>query len=194
MELDRTDFQHKRKIVTVDDPVVLSQILDGRKDYVTEVHTRKQLFPSPELRDVFLYEEGIKDGCAASIAQRVFVVGRVERGPDSSLVSVIVDPGFKEMYSDAQQEYSEIKPRNKDAVQEASVPKPGILKHAQVKGDTLEISVNNLVKESVVPLHKDDVIVYREGVLTVDDASGEETYRSFGVYALKSDKDSLVLD
>jgi stalled ribosome alternative rescue factor ArfA len=196
MELDRTDFQHKRKIVNVDGAVILSQILDGRKDYVTEVHTRRELFPKPELRDVFLYEEGAKGGFAARISQRVFVIGRIEREPDSSLVSVLLEPLFREKYSEAEKAYSGSVRKAKHKTQDApvEVPKPDIMQNAQVKGDTLEIHVKNIVKEDVVPLHKDDVIVYREGVLTVEDASGEETHESFGVYGLKSEKDSLVLD
>lgn len=192
MELDRVDFQHKRKVVNIDGCVVLSQILDGRKEYVTEVHTREELFPKPEVRDVFLYEEGIKGGFDARICQRIFVVGRIEREPDSALVSVLIAPEFRDRYDAAQADYADRIAGRKDAA--PAVSKPRILENVQVKGDTLEIHVKSLVKEDAVPLHKDDCIVYREGVLTVDDASGEEDPVPFGVYALKTEKDSLVLD
>ncbi|MBW3002092.1 hypothetical protein KY338_02945 [Candidatus Woesearchaeota archaeon] len=186
MNLNRVDVQHKRRIVNVDGNLVLSQILDGREEYVTEIHARTEMFSKPEIRDIFLYEEGSLNGFDARISQRVFVVGRIEREPDSSLVSITLDSDFKKKYAAAQNEYAGKK--------DDALPKPSIMLHAKAKGDTLELHVKNLAKEDVVPLHKDDIIVYREGILTVEDASGEETHESFGVYALKSEKDSLVLD
>ncbi len=196
MELDKAYFRHKRKIVNMDHAIVTARILDGRKEYTTEIHTLEELFSKPEVRDIFLYEEGVKDGNPAHIAQRVFVVGQIESESDSALVSVLLDPAFKDMYSGAEQNYSDSvnAAKRKDTEQEAEVPKPRIIEHTQVKGNTLEISVNNLAKEDVVLLHKGDTIVYREGILTVEDASGEESCHCFGVYALKKDKDSLVLD
>jgi stalled ribosome alternative rescue factor ArfA len=144
----------------------------------------------------FFMKKALRGGFAARISQRVFVIGRIEREPDSSLVSVLLEPLFREKYSEAEKAYSGSVRKAKHKTQDApvEVPKPDIMQNAQVKGDTLEIHVKNIVKEDVVPLHKDDVIVYREGVLTVEDASGEETHESFGVYGLKSEKDSLVLD
>ncbi len=200
MELDRIAFQNKRRIVNIDPALVTSQILDGRKEYTTEIHTLTELFSKPEVRDIFLYEEGVKDDNPARIAQRVFVVGQIESEPDSALVSVLLDPAFKDIYSDAEQTYSDSvnaakrKAKKKGTEQEVEVPKPRIIEHAQVKGNTLEISVKHLAKEATAPLHKGDTVVYRAGTLVVEDASGEESYHYFGVYALKKDKDSLVLD